>query len=104
RALVGLGEPALGALGQEIADPRFTREGTGSAAWVMAQFPSELREAVHGELANGIQAAMARLEDPELLAEEKEDAKAKIGSLVWAAGVRPPEEHDAIGGILVEDL
>ena len=102
-ALVAMGASALDGLGRYVADPASSLEGTGSAAFVMAQLPPEQGDALRAQLSEGLAAALAA-PDPLLTAEEQAAGVKKAGSLAWAASLRPPEEHDRLGEVLVDNL
>src|SRR5262249_39823722 len=89
---------------QRITDPGCDPESTGRLLWILTQFPPELGDTVQARLADCIAASMKALDDPELLERDKEIANGKIGSLGWGASARPPEEHDALGRMLLADL
>jgi hypothetical protein len=101
-ALAALGPAAMEELGRYLIAEDSDPAGVGSAAWLIAQSPDGniLRET----LSEGLRGSIETLGDANLSPEARDDVLKKTGSLAWSASLRPPEEHDRLGEVLLENL
>jgi RNA polymerase sigma factor (sigma-70 family) len=103
-ALVALGPCALDPLAKYLADPASGRRGAGAAAAALAQLDASQGGAVRDAAKAGVESMRRLLEDGSRTPDEKDAARDRTGSLVWALGNRPATEHDDLAGDLVQSL